>query len=94
MTNPEHEERLSPEGWGQRGGLQMDGGHWSPEFAAASTLYGWARHSYHFVNDPLLLTEQQFGAAMSAAREFPNKKPYALALSPLVKSRKEKKKNA
>lgn len=40
-------------------------------FAAASQLYGWEEHAFHFQAKPQLFTKEEFDAALKAAGEFP-----------------------
>ncbi|MBA2724284.1 MAG: hypothetical protein H0U56_15630 [Methylibium sp.] len=80
--------RLTPTQWAERKGMvkaaafpweqpRVDARH-----AAADSLHAWGYHAYHYQAEPLLLTEQDYDAALKAAAEFPLELPHKPAISP------------
>src|SRR5690606_38526028 len=77
-------ERLAPSAWATKLGKKRA----PPSLvAAAGYLHGWTKHAYHFSDKPLLLTEEEFLAALKAAGDYPLVPPHKPALSELVAQR-------
>jgi hypothetical protein len=89
----EAEERCTAEEWAKRlGHIQQANPHvpqsithYDWRHACADVLCGWSRHAYHYQNDPLLLTQEDYETALENAAEYPNKPAHEPAMSPLVK---------
>lgn len=52
------------------------------QHAAADKLHGWGRHAYHYQAEPMLLTQDDYQAALDAAAEYPNKPAHEPAMAP------------
>jgi hypothetical protein len=76
-------ERLTPHAWGEKLGLCEKAdparpwieSHADWRFAAADKLHGWSDHAHHWQgpDQQLLLTEQDFQAALQAGADYPAK---------------------
>jgi hypothetical protein len=85
------ESKKTPEDWGKKHGHWREvnalipetqaKSHWKAAHATAEYLHGWADHAYHYENDPLLITEADYVAALEAAANYPNTPPHGPALS-------------
>lgn len=53
------------------------------EHAVADKLHGWSDHEHHYAQQPLLITQEEYTAALVAGGSFPVVAPVAAALSPL-----------
>src|SRR5690606_39997056 len=86
-----NEKRKTAEEWGRKNKQWKEGNpyvpqapsHWAWKHAVADKLHGWAEHAYHYADDPLLMTEADYLAALEAAANYPNTSPHAAALSKL-----------
>jgi hypothetical protein len=58
--------------------------------AAAEFLHGWSQHEHHYQDAPLLLTRENYEAALSAGFQYPCVPPHAAALSPCVREKFER----
>ena len=78
-SQPRQEIRRTPAEWAERLGLiqkadprlpqQHTVAHWT--HAAASELFGWERHAYHYQADRFEVTEEQYRTALKAASIYP-----------------------
>lgn len=86
--NESNEKTKTPEDWGRAKRQWVEGNphvaqapsHWKWEHAIADQLHGWKEHAYHYPDNPLLLTESDYLAAVEAAKEYPNTPPHDAAL--------------
>lgn len=85
----------SPEAWGRELGyfvaanpnLPQSIDFWQPKHAVAAQLHGWNEHAHHYQDKPILLTREQYEAALDAGGKFPCVAPCREALSPVVAER-------
>lgn len=78
------EERRTPAEWAKALGVKGAPAHL---VASADYLHGWKDHAYHFQAEPLLLTKEDFLAALKAAGEYPTAAPHAPAFGKTVGDR-------
>lgn len=84
------EERKQPSEWAAAKGhfvpapadQPWKGARVDPRYAAADALHGWGHHAYHYANQPLLITEEEYEGALDVAEQFPCELPQGPALSP------------
>lgn len=80
---PQGPERLTPHAWGEQLGLCEKAdparpwieSHADWRFAAADKLHGWSDHAHHWQGpgQELLLTKEEFEAALQAGADYPEK---------------------
>lgn len=63
-------EKNSPYGWKHR---------------VADTIHGWSQHEYHYQADPVLLTDEEYLAALASAAGDNKKHAPAVAVPPTAK---------
>jgi len=85
---PKAERLRSPHDWAAAKGLYVKTNphvpqtvdHYRWRHAIADKLHGWSDHDYHYADDPVRLSEQDYDAALKAAANYPNTQPHAPAL--------------
>ncbi len=86
-------EKKRPVEWAVKKGHLSKKGLMSVSFQVADTLYRWSENEYHYMDNPLLLSEEDFDAAMVASSKYPAVEPHEAAITPRARSLRAKKDN-
>lgn len=88
---PATERMLAPIEWAKELGLSRKHGRGpeartllSAEYMTASSHYGWHAQAHHWGKDSLLLTKEDFLAAMAASEQYPTVRLHEPAIAPVV----------
>jgi hypothetical protein len=97
-VNQDEVVRRTPVDWAQKLGHYHEAPPHMPQLrsrydwqhAAADKLHGWSQQSYHYQNEPFLLSQADYEAALAAAAEYPAMAAHEAAIAPILKLKKER----